>query len=43
MKTGIFYNSSTSACSIFESGKMCYEALKGSSKYTNKPFIIYIN
>jgi hypothetical protein len=34
MKTGIFYNSSTSACSIFESGKMCYEALKGSSKYT---------
>lgn len=33
MKRGIFYNSKKSACSIWESGKMCYDALKNSEKY----------
>ena len=31
---GIFYNSSYSLCSIWESGKMCYDSLKNSDKYT---------
>ena len=31
---GIFYNSKQSLCSIWESGKMCYEALKNSNNYT---------
>ncbi len=31
---GIFYNSPHSLCSIWESGKMCYDALKKSDKYT---------
>ena len=31
---GIFYNSQYSLCSIWESGKMCYNALKKSDKYT---------
>lgn len=31
---GIFYNSSKSVCSIWESGLMCYNALKKSEKYT---------
>lgn len=30
---GIFYNSRKSLCSIWESGKMCYDALKKSNKY----------
>lgn len=30
---GIFYNSKKSLCSIWESGKMCYDALKQSDKY----------
>ena len=30
MKKGIFYNSKESLCSIWESGKMCYNALKNS-------------
>ena len=30
---GIFYNSQKSLCSIWESGKMCYDALKKSNKY----------
>lgn len=30
---GIFYNSRESTCSIWESGKMCYDALKTSDKY----------
>jgi len=31
---GIFYNSRHCLCSIWESGRMCYEALKDSDKYT---------
>jgi hypothetical protein len=31
---GIFYNSKKSLCSIWESGKMCYDALKKSNKYS---------
>lgn len=31
-KKGVFYNSKNSACSIFESGKMVYEALKNNSE-----------
>jgi hypothetical protein len=31
---GIFYNSKQSMCSIWESGKMCYDALKNSNKYS---------
>ena len=34
MKNGIFYNSKKSQCSIYESGLMCYNALKQSNKYT---------
>ena len=30
---GLFYNSKQSACSIWESGKMCYDALKLSDMY----------
>ena len=30
---GIFYNSKQSLCSIWESGKMCYNALKDSDIY----------
>jgi hypothetical protein len=30
---GIFYNSKKSLCSIWESGKMCYDILKKSNKY----------
>jgi recombinational DNA repair protein RecR len=33
MKRGIFYNSKKAKCSIWESGKMCYNALK-SDKFT---------
>ena len=33
-KKGIFYNSKHSLCSIWESGKMCYDALKNSTKYS---------
>lgn len=32
-KKGIFYNSKKSLCSIWESGKMCYDVLKKSNKY----------
>ena len=31
---GIFYNSKEALCSIWESGKMCYNVLKTSDKYT---------
>jgi hypothetical protein len=31
---GIFYNSKHAACSIWESGKMCYDALSKSTTYT---------
>lgn len=31
---GIFYNSRQSLCSIWESGKMCYDALKKSTRFT---------
>ena len=31
---GIFYNSTEAVCSIWESGKMCYDALRKSDKYT---------
>lgn len=31
---GIFYNSSKSLCSIWESGKMCFDALKTSDKFS---------
>lgn len=31
---GIFYNSKKALCSIWESGKMCYDALQKSEKYT---------
>lgn len=31
---GIFYNSKKSLCSIWESGKMCYDSLKNSEKFT---------
>ena len=31
---GIFYNSKESLCSIWESGKMCYDALNKSGKFT---------
>lgn len=31
---GIFYNSKKSLCSIWESGKMCYDALKNSNLFT---------
>jgi hypothetical protein len=31
---GIFYNSKESLCSIWESGKMCYDALSKSNKFT---------
>lgn len=31
---GIFYNSRMSLCSIWESGKMCYDALKKSTQFT---------
>jgi hypothetical protein len=31
---GVFYNSKQSLCSIWESGKMCYNALKLSKNYT---------
>jgi hypothetical protein len=31
---GIFYNSVNSVCSIHETGKMCYNVLKESTKYT---------
>jgi hypothetical protein len=31
---GIFYNSTKALCSIWESGKMCYDALKKSNMYT---------
>lgn len=31
---GIFYNSKESLCSIWESGKMCYDALKNSKNYS---------
>lgn len=31
---GIFYNSKQSLCSIWESGKLCYDILKNSSNYT---------
>jgi hypothetical protein len=34
MKKGIFYNSKKTQCSIYESGIMCYNALKKSNKYT---------
>lgn len=34
MKKGIFFNSVRAQCSIYESGLMCYNALKASSKYT---------
>ena len=30
---GVFYNSTPAACSIYETGKMCYNALKTSTKY----------
>jgi hypothetical protein len=30
---GVFYNSKQSLCSIWESGKMCYDALNNSNKY----------
>ena len=30
---GIFYNSVKKLCSIWESGRMCYEALKNSNAY----------
>lgn len=33
-KRGIFYNSKQSLCSIWESGKMCYDALKNSTEYS---------
>jgi hypothetical protein len=33
MLHGIFYNAPKADCSIYESGKMCYEALKLSEKY----------
>jgi hypothetical protein len=33
-KRGVFYNSKKSMCSIWESGKMCYDSLKESDKYT---------
>ena len=33
MKKGIFYNSKQSLCSIWESGKMCYAALKNSGNF----------
>jgi FkbM family methyltransferase len=33
IRRGIFYNSKKSMCSIWESGKMCYDALKKSHKY----------
>lgn len=33
-KRGVFYNSKKSLCSIWESGKMCYDALKKSDQYT---------
>lgn len=33
MKKGIFYNSKQALCSIWESGKMCYDALKNSTKF----------
>ena len=33
-KRGIFYNSRKSLCSIWESGKMCYDALKNSTNYS---------
>lgn len=33
MKKGIFYNSKKSSCSIYESGLMCFNALKKSNKY----------
>jgi hypothetical protein len=32
--SGIFYNSKSSLCSIWESGKMCYNALKNSESYS---------
>jgi hypothetical protein len=32
-KRGIFYNSKESLCSIWESGKMCYDALKKSTSF----------
>ena len=52
MVRGIFYNSKKSLCSIYESGKMCYEALNRSNIFTldysedrnidyNYDFIIY--
>jgi hypothetical protein len=31
---GIFYNSKQALCSIWESGKMCYNVLNKSDKYT---------
>ncbi len=31
---GVFYNSKKSACSIWETGKMCYDALSASTKFT---------
>ena len=34
MRKGIFYNSKQSLCSICESGKMCYDALKHSGNFT---------
>lgn len=34
MMKGIFYNSRHALCSIWESGKMCYNILSNSSKYT---------
>lgn len=33
MKRGLFYNSLRGTCSIWETGRMCYEALKTSSYY----------
>ena len=33
-RRGIFYNSKKSLCSIWESGKMCYDALKNSTNYS---------
>jgi hypothetical protein len=33
-KRGVFYNSRQSLCSIWESGKMCYDALKNSTNYS---------
>lgn len=31
---GVFYNSKKALCSIWESGKMCYDALSASTQYT---------